>query len=141
MVNSSFATDYHNISTQIAIKSIPSIANILTHIINQGIRKGFFPDRLKIAKITPVHKKEERNIFSNYRPISILPVFSKIFEKVLVIQLSAHFFNNDLLAASQYGFKNNHSTDHAILELVDRVTDNMDSKLWTSGIPANNFVL
>lgn len=133
-INTKFSTDYYNISTAIALKSLPSIAHILTHIFNQSISQGLFPDRLKTAKITPVHKKEEKNIFSNYRPISNLPVFSKILERIISDKITKHLQSNKLLAASQYGFRNNHSTDHAIVELIDRVTDKMDSKLWTSGI-------
>ena len=65
---------------------------------------GSFPDTWKMANIIPIHKKEEKNIVKNYRPISLLPIFAKVFEKLLFNSLFAHFHDNDLFTKCQSGF-------------------------------------
>ena len=102
------------------------ISTSLTLVINQSLLSGIFPDQLKIAKVIPIYKKDDPAIFGNYRPISILPAISKIFEKVMFNQLYAHFEVNKLYYKSQYGFRRNHSTEFAALELIDRILLDMD---------------
>jgi hypothetical protein len=113
-----------------------NIAPVLTLIINQSINTGKFPDHLKIAKVLPVHKKDSNNIFSNYRPISILSSVSKVFERVIHDQLYEYFATNDLFYHSQYGFRQKHSTELAALEIVDRIVCAMDK----NEIPLNIFL-
>ena len=84
------------------------IAEPLTIIINQMLNTGIFPNSLKISKVLPLFKKDNDKLFSNYRPISLLPSISKIFEKVIFNQMSKYFENNDLIFKNQYGFRNNH---------------------------------
>ena len=91
------------------------ISTSLTLVINQSLLSGIFPDQLKIAKVIPIYKKDDPAVFGNYRPISILPAISKIFEKVMFNQLHAHFEVNKLYYNSQYGFRRNHSTEFAAL--------------------------
>ncbi len=90
---------------------------------------GIFPDKLKIAKIIPLHKKDDETLFTNYRPISLLPAISKIFEKVIFKQLYNFFQEKKLLYNAQYGFRTEHSTELAALELIDRVIVEMDKKV------------
>ena len=97
---------------------------------------GIFPNSLKIAKVTPIFKKENNKLITNYRPISVLPVISKIFETVISEQLSDYFLTNNLLCPQQYGFKKNSSTELAALELLDRVLDQMDKHK----IPTNFYI-
>ena len=87
------------------------ISKPLTLIINQMITTGIFPDSLKIAKSIPIYKKGEPTDLSNYRPISLLPTISKIFERIVHIQLQEYLNRNNLLAEQQYGFRPNHSTE------------------------------
>ena len=116
-----------NISNKF-LKDIKSlILSPLTLIINQCLNTGIFPDYLKIAKVLPVHKKGDNTIFSNYRPISILPSVSKVFERVIHNQLYDYFNDHQLFYENQYGFRMKHSTDMAALELVDRIVCTMDS--------------
>ena len=91
----------------------------LSVIINQSLHSGIFPDRLKIAKVLPLFKKGEKDIFDNYRPISILPAISKIFEKIIYKQVFEYFVENKLFFESQHGFRQNHSTETACIEFVD----------------------
>ena len=102
------------------------IVPVLTHIINQSLCTGIFPDTLKTAKITPVFKKGDQHITDNYRPISLLPVISKIFEKVVFLQVYEYFTENKLLYENQYGFRKYHSTELASLEFTDKIILNLD---------------
>ena len=89
---------------------------------------GIFPDQLKIAKVVPLHKKDEQYLMGNYRPVSLLASISKIFEKVAHKQLSKYFEQNKLFYDSQYGFRQGHSTELASVELIDRITASLEQK-------------
>ena len=95
-------------------------------IINQSLTSGIFPNCLNIAKVTPIFKKEKIKLITNYSPISLLPLISKIFETVIHEQLSEYFISNNLFCPQQYGFQKNSSTELAALDLLDRVLDQMD---------------
>ena len=103
------------------------LSKSLTLIINQMITTGIFPDSFKISKITPIFKKGDVSLLSNYRPISLLPTISKIFERILYNQLYEYFNSNNLLAEQQYGFRTNHSTEYAAVRLVDTISKEMES--------------
>ena len=102
------------------------VSKYITTIINQSLISSIFLNSLKIAKVTPIFKKESNKLISNYRPISVFPMISKIFETVISEQLSDYFLTNNLLCPQQYGFKKNSSTELAAFELLDRVLDQMD---------------
>ena len=102
------------------------ICKPLTLIVNQMLSTGIFPDYLKTAKVIPLFKKGKKELFDNYRPISLLPSLSKIFEKVISNQIHMHFESNNLFYTGQYGFRKKHSTQLAALELVDRITQDLD---------------
>ena len=89
---------------------------------------GVFPDLLKNSKVIPIYKKEDDTIFSNYRPISLLPSISKIFEKAILEQLATYLDSNNLIHKHQYGFRKNHSTEYASLHLVDYLNYEMDKR-------------
>ncbi len=112
------------------------IVGPVTSIINQMLNTGIFPDDLKIAKVVPLFKKGDDTIFSNYRPISLLPAISKIFEKVIYKQVYDFFKLNKLLYPSQYGFRQGHSTELAAMELVDKIIQDMDK----NEIPLNIYL-
>ena len=76
----------------------------------------------------PLFKSGEDGLISNYRPISILPVFSKLFEKVVYKRLINYLDSNNILFKKQYGFRKNHSTSLALLDLVDKITSAIDEK-------------
>ncbi len=91
------------------------------------INTGIFPDKIKIAKIILILKKDDESQFTNYRPISLLPTISKIFERVIFKQLYKFLHDSKLLYDSQYGFREGHSIEYATLEIVDRITLEMDN--------------
>ena len=104
------------------------IVDSLTLIINQSLNTGIFPENLKLAKVLPLFKKGDIDFMGNYRPISLLPVISKIFERVVFCQLYNYFNNEKLMFISQYGFRKEHSTESACLEFLDRITIDLDDK-------------
>ena len=119
----------HDKISSITLKHIGTeIAPTLSLIINQSLLTGIFPDSLKIAKIVPVFKKEDPHITDNYRPISLLPIISKIFEKIVFKQVYEYFTINKLLYKNQYGFRKKHSTELAGLELNDIIINNLDNE-------------
>ena len=99
----------------------------LTIIINQMFNTGIFPDLLKISKVIPIYKKDDDKCFANYRPISLLPSMSKIFEKAILLQLIDYLESNKLLNPYQYGFRKKHSTELASLHLVDYLSSELDN--------------
>ena len=127
-LKSSFGHD--GLSSKILKHVAPEVGDILTSIINQSLLTGIFPDSLKLAKIAPIFKKEDPHLTDNYRPISLLPVISKIFEKVVFKQVYDYFNDNNLLYKNQYGFRKKHSTELAGLEFHDKLVTELDkSKL------------
>ena len=125
-----------NMSTKL-LKTVKSeICKPITLIINQSLVTGIFPNKLKIAKVIPLYKKGDDSIFDNYRPISILPSISKVFERTMFNQLHEYFDTSKLYYSSQYGFRDKHSTELAALELVDRITHEMDN----NAIPINIYL-
>ena len=98
----------------------------ITLIVSQMLTTGIFPDKLKIAKVIPLFKKGDKSIFSNYRPISLLPSLSKLFEKVIFQQLYKYLEDSNLFYESQYGFRKGNSTELASLEIVNRLLSKMD---------------
>ena len=121
------SSGHDNISSILLKKISEYIAPTLAIIINQSLCTGIFPDELKIAQVKPLYKKDDPNVFDNYRPISLLPVISKVFEKVVYIQLYEYMVRNKLLYASQYGFRQEHSTELASLEFTDQVMHHLDN--------------
>ena len=128
--------DGRSISSEFFKLITADVSKCITTIINQSLTSGIFLNSLKFAKFTPIFKKENNKLITNYRPISVLPVISKIFETVISEQLSDYFLTNNLLRSQQYGFKKNSSTELAALELLDRVLDQMD----THKIPTNFYI-
>ena len=91
------------------------VLHIGTHIFNQSFLMGVVTAKMKIAKIVPVFKAGNKKILNNYRPISILPAFSKILEKLVSIRLIHFLESQNILDKHQYGFRQNYSTIHPIL--------------------------
>ena len=125
---------HDNISSTVLKYISKEISECITLIVYQSIVTGIYPDKLKVAKVVPIFKKEDKLQLKNYRPISVLPVISKIFENVMLTQLVEYFTTNNLLSSQQYGFRSNRSTDLAALELMDRNIKNMNDNLWPVNI-------
>ena len=130
-------TEIHNLGVKKAngsedipirfIKMIGTIlAPILSKIYNASYELGIFPTSLKRSKVVPVYKSGTKNIASNYRPISILSPFIKIFKKLIYVRLEKFLLKNDILSPYQFGFRRNHSTSLASLNLLSNLQLNYD---------------
>ena len=108
------------ISPQECSNAAVEISVPLCRLINTCLDGGHFPNFLKIARIKPVFKADDPTLFGNYRPISVLSVFSKIFERVMQTRLLDFFEGRGHFLGSQYGFRCKHSTDMAIIDMVER---------------------
>ena len=98
----------------------------MSDILNNCISCGVYPDILKTAEITPIHKTGSYEKCSNYRPISLLPPINKVFEKLLYDRLYSYPEHNKRLTDCQYGFRRGLSTDLAINDLQNFLTQNID---------------
>ena len=112
-----FGTD--NISSYFLKLTSPSINSSLTYMFNKSLEKGEFPTQWKMARVTPIFKDGEKSAKNNYRPISVLPVLSRLFEKLVFNQLYQYLNENSLLSPGQFGFRALHSTTTALLEFTD----------------------
>ena len=101
---------------------------ILKHIFSISLAKGVFPDKLKIAGVS----KGNNTLVTNYRPISALPCFSKLLERIMYNCLYKFLVENNI--QKQFGFQNAHSTEHAILQLLNQITDAFSQGKYTLGI-------
>ena len=121
-----FETDKaSDISVKVLKRISIFIAEHLTGFINYFMHIGTFPTMLKIGKISPIHKKGDMQIFDNYRPISVLPIFGKIFEKILYDRLYNYFASNKVIHSKQFGFRKQHSTAHAINYSINMVINEL----------------
>nr|XP_047132472.1 uncharacterized protein LOC124811199 [Hydra vulgaris] len=116
------ATGADDINCNIILNCFEQLKDILFKVFSASINQGIFPEQLKIAKITPIFKEGDRAIISNYRPISILPIFSKILERIMYNRVYDYFQCNNLLYSNQFGFKKHNSTEHAIIQFVREIS-------------------
>jgi len=100
----------------------------VSKLFNISIQTAKFPSPLKISRVTPLFKAGDRTIVSNYRPVSILSDFSKIFEKLMCVQLTSFIESREILCNNQFGFRKNASTSDAIIEFLDTAYQTLNSK-------------
>ena len=115
-----------NIGNKILLLCPELFSYNLTVIYNHYIEIGEYPQALKIAKVIPIFKKSDRCLPSNYRPISLLSVFDKIFEKLICRKLVDFFEKNNILYNFQFGFRKLHATTLALIELTDNIRKLID---------------
>ena len=110
------------------------LATPLSEIINCSIRTGDVPSDIKLAKVIPIHKQGNKNEVSNFRPISILPFFSKLFERVMYDRLYSFISQSKILYPFQHGFQPGHSTYMSLLDIQDKISQAMDNNEYSIGI-------
>ena len=104
----------------VVVKDCASIiAPTLCRTYYHCIAEGQFPNKMKLRKITPAFKKGSKDDIKNYRPVSTFPIFGKIFEKILYSRIYSFLCNKNILSETQFGFRKDHSTNHAIKYSVD----------------------
>ena len=111
-----------------------SFSRVLCYLFNSCMLAGVFPDELKIAKVIPLFKTGNRNSVSNYRPISILPTLSKIFEKLINKRIYEFLETHNIIYNCQFGFRQKHSTIHAVQTAVTSVIKSVNVSNQIMGI-------
>ena len=106
----------------------------LSCLFNSCMLIGVFSDELKVAKVIPLFKNGNKSHMSNYRPISILPILSKIFEKLIYKRFYNFFEDNAIIYNCQFGFRQSHSTVHAIQTAINSVVTSLNGSYHTMGI-------
>ena len=114
--------------------SMESIALAMAEIFNSMIRSSIFPDDLKMAKVIPLYKSGDFSLFTNYRPISLLPAFSKVFERLICNRLHSFLEKYNIPFTSQYGFHKQSSIEHATLELIYSVVNALNDKHYALAV-------
>ena len=116
---------------EISIKLIKICGNAISKplfiIFKNCISKSYFPKKWKKANVVPVHKKNERNIISNYRPISLLPICGKLFEKIIFDNLYTYIFQNGFITDKQSGYRNGDSTIKQLLSITHEIHKAFDA--------------
>ena len=129
-LSTSKATGIDKISAKVLRAAASAIAPSLTEIFNMSIDSNPFPSDWKTARVIPLFKNGQRSVLDNYRPISILPVVSKIMERLLYNQISDYFTKKQLLSKHQFGFRPLHSTTTTLLDCTNEWYVNMDRGLY-----------
>ena len=115
-------------------QSIHCIAAPLTHIVNLSITHGVVPKEMKVARVVPIFKSGDQTLFTNYRPISVLPCFSKFLERIIYNRILGYLNDFNILYDNQYGFRRNHSTSLALVDLYDKISLALDRKEIAAGV-------
>ena len=130
-LNNKKAIQENDVETKFLKISNANISPFISNIFNSSIKQEKFPDALKKAETIPIFKKADVNLFTNYRPISILPQFSKIWEKLIFNRIYVYLEKLNLLSVTQFGFRQNYSTTPAISYIYDKLIKNADSGLYS----------
>ena len=128
------STDNNGFDMALIKDTIEGVVKPLTYIFNLSLRTGIFPNEMKTARVIPLYKSGGKDLVTNYRPVSLLPQFSNILEKLFVTRLDSFIEKHNILSDNQYGFRTNQSTGLALMKLMDEITTATDNKLHTIGI-------
>lgn len=127
-LSNSKACDFYGISTHFVKTHIAEITPKLTSLISNCLRSGNFEDSLKVALVTPVFKGSSKYDKSNYRPISVLPIFAKILEYVILRRLEDYFYINKIFNSNQFGYTRKSSTESAMIHTLKSVYEGLDNR-------------
>ena len=133
-LNINKSPSFDDISFTVLKNCFDALHKPLLHVFNLYIIKGICPDDLKIARVTPIFKGGDDKKLGNYRPISVLPCFSKILERIMYNRLYNHLVKNKILYSKQFGFQKGYSTEHAIIHLIDQINNNFENNECTLGV-------
>ena len=133
-LNNGKATGLDDICVKSLKAGSPILAYYLTHIFNLSLRSGVVPKCWKRKRVTPLFKKGDADDVNNYRPISILPIPMKVFEKIVHCQVSEFLEKNNIISEFQSGFRNKHSTDTAVSYVADYVLEEVAKKNYVGAV-------
>lgn len=127
-LKNSNSTGYDEINTNILKVCAMPLCIPLCHLINLSFTEGIFPERLKYSIVKPIYKKGNECEMNNYRPITLIPIISKIFEKIMCSKLTNFIEKNNILKPEQFGFRKNSSTTDACFKLIKLIMESLDKK-------------
>lgn len=133
-LNNTNSTGYDELPTFILKQCAIAITPVLCHIINLSLTEGTFPDKLKISIVKPIYKKGHKECINNYRPITLIPILAKIFEKIMHSRLTTFLNKSEVIKSEQHGFQKGKSTTLAAFKLISKITENVDRKIPTVGV-------
>ena len=128
------SSGWDGVSAAVLKTTYNNIIAPLTHVLNISISQGVFPNELKVARVVPLFKSGDPMIFSNYRPVSVLPVFSKILERLMYNRLLSFINKHKLLYSYQFGFRAEHSPNLAMIFLVDKISSALEKGEYVLGL-------
>jgi hypothetical protein len=119
------APGYDNINSNFLKENVKYLAPPLVHIYNLSLESGIFPQAFKLAKVIPLHKSGNKDDINNFRPISLLSVFSKVLEKLVKMQLSSYLSENNIITNLQFGFRSDKSITDALFNVAKTITESV----------------
>ena len=125
------SSGHDNISNILLKEIIDQLAPVLEEVFNKSMMLGEFPTLMKLAEVVPLYKSKEHFLETNYRPISLLTTMSKVLEKIVYQCVYSFLQDTGQIYDNQYGFRANHSCEHAIGQVVGSLVKNMENQLYT----------
>jgi len=110
------------------------IKGSVAHIYNLSLNSGVFPDIWKTEKVKPLYKKGDKYDMKNYRPMSIIPVFAKLLERLMYNRIISYLYENKILSEAQNGFRKGKSIDTAVQSFIGRIKKALDKRVHSTGI-------
>ena len=123
------SSGHDNISNILLKDIIDHIAHVLCVIFNKSLEQGEIPSTMKLAEVVPLYKGKEHYLETNYRPISLLTTISKVLEKIVYQRIYSFLQNTGQLYENQYGFRESHSCEHAIGQVINGIVKGLENKL------------
>ena len=133
-LDESKSTSSHSIPIKLIKIAKHEILIPLVDICNSSFSQGCFPSKNKLAEVIPIHKDGPTEDVTNYRPISLLPAFSKIMEKLMAKRLSTFLELHSILFPKQFGFRSGYSTTHSLIDIVETIRHSLDNKKFGCGL-------
>lgn len=133
-IKNKFSSGDDEIPIMIVKLALPAVSKIMSYIINNSFKYGIFPESLKMALIKPIFKEGHPEILSNYRPISLLPAFSRVFEMLVSARIINFFNEEELFNHTQHGYLHGRSTQTAIFQFVQHILELLEDKKMALGI-------
>ena len=124
----------NSVPTHILKTNFEFLVSPLKHIINLSFTEGCFPQLLKLSEVCPIFKKKDKNKCENYRPISLLSNLSKLFERAMHTRIYEFLESHSVFSNLQFGFRKKHSTNHALLEIFEKIKEKLDQKTFSCGV-------
>jgi len=133
-LQSKSSTDANGISSSFLKNVLAAILHPVQHIFNRSLATGMVPSQFKQAKVIPVFKSGDQDNVDNYRPISLLCSFSKLFEKIKAKRLTTYIEDNNILNQFQFGFRKKHNTSHPMVHFLNKISTALNGKEYAIAI-------